>query len=76
MGRPSWRPPSRDYGRQDFGLGPRQALIALNHFGRLISMLGSPGVISLSLLALIASGGHTELVYMPEHASYQVVGSR
>lgn len=49
-------------------------LIAVNHLAGHIyaSQIGQP--LAFPLLALIASGGHTELVYMPEHASYQVVG--
>ncbi|MDO4431796.1 MAG: tRNA (adenosine(37)-N6)-threonylcarbamoyltransferase complex transferase subunit TsaD [Aerococcaceae bacterium] len=49
-------------------------LIAVNHLAGHIyaSQLQQP--LAFPLLALIASGGHTELVYMPKDGEFQVVG--
>ena len=49
-------------------------LIAVNHLAGHIYASQISQELAFPLLALIASGGHTELVYMPEHATYQVVG--
>ena len=49
-------------------------LIAVNHLAGHIyaSQLITP--LTFPLLALIVSGGHTELVYMPDHLDFQVIG--
>ena len=49
-------------------------LIAVNHLAGHIyaSQLMTP--LTFPLLALVVSGGHTELVYMPDHLDFQVIG--
>ena len=52
----------------------QKPLIAVNHLAGHIyaSQLVAP--MTFPLLALIASGGHTELVYMSEHGNFLVIG--
>lgn len=52
----------------------QKPLIAVNHLAGHIyaSQLVAP--MQFPLLALIASGGHTELVYMGEHGRFEVIG--
>lgn len=49
-------------------------LIPVNHMGGHIYAACFEQDLQFPLLALVVSGGHTELVYMKEDASYEVIG--
>ncbi|MCW6652491.1 tRNA (adenosine(37)-N6)-threonylcarbamoyltransferase complex transferase subunit TsaD [Aerococcaceae bacterium NML210727] len=49
-------------------------LIAVNHLAGHIYASQLQQSLQFPLLALIASGGHTELVYMPSDAVYEIIG--
>lgn len=49
-------------------------LIAVNHMAGHIYANQLIGTLQFPLLALIVSGGHTELVYMPEDGVFEIIG--
>lgn len=49
-------------------------LIAVNHLAGHIYANQLQGPLIFPLLALVVSGGHTELVYMEDHGDFQVIG--
>ncbi len=49
-------------------------LIAVNHMQGHIQALSIENKIEYPALSLIVSGGHTELVYMPEQYKYEIIG--
>lgn len=49
-------------------------LIAVNHLAGHIYATQLQQTLQFPLLALIASGGHTELVYMAQDGSYEIIG--
>lgn len=52
----------------------QKPLIAVNHLAGHIYACQLQKELSFPLLALIASGGHTELVYIKEHLDFEVIG--
>lgn len=53
----------------------QKPLIVMNHLaGHLYANFLEHSRVAFPLLALIVSGGHTELVYMPRHRDYQLLG--
>lgn len=52
----------------------QKPLIAVNHLAGHIYAAQLQQTLQFPLLALIASGGHTELVYMPAHNQFEVIG--
>lgn len=49
-------------------------LIPVNHIAGHIYANQLEGPLEFPLLALVVSGGHTELVYMKEHGSFEIIG--
>lgn len=49
-------------------------LIAVNHMAGHLMAARNSTPLTYPLLALLVSGGHTELVYVPEAGSYQIIG--
>jgi N6-L-threonylcarbamoyladenine synthase len=63
----------------NFAKGLSQSLnipfIGINHIeGHIYGNFLSNPQISFPHLSLVVSGGHTQLVYMPEHLKYQIIG--
>ncbi|MBK0347293.1 tRNA (adenosine(37)-N6)-threonylcarbamoyltransferase complex transferase subunit TsaD [Aerococcaceae bacterium zg-ZJ1578] len=52
----------------------QKPLIAVNHLAGHIYATQLQAKLNFPLLALIASGGHTELVYMQDHIHFEVIG--
>lgn len=50
-------------------------LIAVNHLeGHIYSNFLAEDLPSLPLICLVASGGHSEIVYMKDHGNYEIIG--
>lgn len=49
-------------------------LIPVNHMAGHIYAASYVKPLEFPLMALLVSGGHTELVYMPEHGEYKIIG--
>ncbi|NLN50915.1 MAG: tRNA (adenosine(37)-N6)-threonylcarbamoyltransferase complex transferase subunit TsaD [Acholeplasmataceae bacterium] len=58
-----------------FAFAHNKPLIGINHLAGHIYSANLEHQLKFPLLALLVSGGHTELVYMKEHFNFQVLGS-
>ncbi|MDI6783304.1 MAG: tRNA (adenosine(37)-N6)-threonylcarbamoyltransferase complex transferase subunit TsaD [bacterium] len=60
---------------KSIGFTYRKPLVAVNHLHAHIyaAFLEHPDI-SFPLIALVVSGGHTDLIYMPEHCQYEWLG--
>ncbi|AXQ77917.1 tRNA (adenosine(37)-N6)-threonylcarbamoyltransferase complex transferase subunit TsaD [Streptococcus chenjunshii] len=57
-----------------FAWANKLPLIPVNHMAGHLMAAGVQGVLNYPLLALLVSGGHTELVYVTEPGEYYIVG--
>ncbi len=57
-----------------FAFANNKPLIGVNHLAGHIYAANIENDIQFPLVALLASGGHTELIYMKDHMSFQLLG--